>query len=87
QYPEYFTFHETTDYTKDQTIRHIEPAMAYQLEIHVYYAVGKENTSECRFFIRSFVRPGRLRNSMCAADYLILESDRLLYEILDFMEI
>ena len=33
QYPGYFTFREATDYTKDQTIRHIEPAMAYQLEL------------------------------------------------------
>ena len=33
QCPGYFTFREATDYTKDQTIRHIEPAMAYQLEL------------------------------------------------------
>ncbi|CAG8532450.1 333_t:CDS:2 [Funneliformis mosseae] len=105
QYPGYFTFREGADYTEDQTIRHIEPAMAYQLEltrlsnfditpcftdnrqIHVYYAVGKENTSDCRFFIRSLVRPGRLRNSVRTADYLISESDRLLNEILDSLEI
>ncbi|RIA91939.1 acetyl-CoA carboxylase [Glomus cerebriforme] len=105
QYPGYFTFREATGYTEDQTIRHIEPAMAYQLEltrlsnfditpcftdnrqIHVYYAIGKENTSDCRFFIRALVRPGRLRNSVRTADYLISESDRLLNEILDSLEI
>ncbi|CAI2186379.1 8122_t:CDS:10 [Funneliformis geosporum] len=101
----YFVKVNIRDYTEDQTIRHIEPAMAYQLEltrlsnfditpcftdnrqIHVYYAVGKENTSDCRFFIRSLVRPGRLRNSVRTADYLISESDRLLNEILDSLEI
>ncbi|GBC48526.2 uncharacterized protein OCT59_029816 [Rhizophagus irregularis] len=105
QYPGYFTFRESTGYVEDQTIRNIEPAMAYQLEltrlsnfdikpcftdnrqIHVYYAVGKENTSDCRFFIRALVRPGRLRNSVRTADYLISESDRLLNEILDSLEI
>nr|CAG8435070.1 14004_t:CDS:2 [Entrophospora candida] len=105
QYPGYFTFREANDFTEDQTIRHIEPAMAYQLElarlsnfdikpcftdnrqIHVYFAVGKENTSDCRFFVRALVRPGRLRNSVQTADYLISESDRLLNEILDSLEI
>jgi acetyl-CoA carboxylase/biotin carboxylase 1 len=105
QYPGYFTFRESTGYVEDQTIRNIEPAMAYQLEltrlsnfdikpcftdnrqIHVYYAVGKENTSDCRFFIRALVRPGRLRNSVRTSDYLISESDRLLNEILDSLEI
>ncbi|CAI2186462.1 18318_t:CDS:2, partial [Funneliformis geosporum] len=33
QYPGYFTFCETTDFNEDQTIRHIEPAMTYQLEL------------------------------------------------------
>ncbi|KAG9291426.1 hypothetical protein G9A89_021845 [Geosiphon pyriformis] len=104
-YPGYFTFREVGGFAEDQTIRHIEPAMAYQLElgrlsnfdikpcfisnrqIHVYYAVGKENTSDCRFFIRALVRPGRLRNSVRTADYLISESDRLLNDILDSLEI
>ncbi|RUP43011.1 acetyl-CoA carboxylase, partial [Jimgerdemannia flammicorona] len=101
----YFTFRERSDYSEDQTIRHIEPAMAYQLElarlsnfdikpcfienrnIHVYYAVAKENPSDCRFFIRALVRPGRIKNSVRTADYLISESDRLLTDILDALEI
>ncbi|CAG8469460.1 4231_t:CDS:2 [Paraglomus brasilianum] len=105
QYPGYFTFREAMGFVEDQTIRHIEPAMAYQLElerlsnfdikpvftanrqIHCYYAVGKENTSDCRFFIRALVRPGRIRNTVRTADYLISESDRLLNDILDSLEI
>lgn len=101
----FFTFRERSDYSEDQTIRHIEPAMAYQLEltrlsnfdikpcfvenrnIHVYYAVAKENPSDCRFFIRALVRPGRIKNSVRTADYLISESDRLLTDILDALEI
>ncbi|ORZ25473.1 acetyl-CoA carboxylase [Absidia repens] len=105
QWPDYYTFREGQDYLEDETIRHIEPAMAYQLELarlsnfdikpcfienrqmHVYYAVAKENPSDCRFFIRALVRPGRVKNSMRTADYLISESDRLLNDILDTLEI
>ncbi|KAI9033938.1 acetyl-CoA carboxylase [Phycomyces nitens] len=105
QWPDYYTFRERENYTEDETIRHIEPAMAYQLELtrlsnfeikpcfienrqmHVYYAVAKENPSDCRFFIRALVRPGRVKNSMRTADYLISESDRLLNDILDTLEI
>ncbi|KAI8988392.1 acetyl-CoA carboxylase [Mycotypha africana] len=105
QWPDYYTFRERENYKEDQTIRHIEPAMAYQLELarlsnfdikpcfienrqmHVYYAVAKENPSDCRFFIRALVRPGRVKSSMRTADYLISESDRLLTDILDTLEI
>ncbi|KAI9306564.1 acetyl-CoA carboxylase [Cunninghamella echinulata] len=105
QHPDYYTFRESNDYSEDETIRHIEPALAYQLELarlsnfdikpcfienrqmHVYYAVAKENPSDCRFFIRALVRPGRVKNSMRTADYLISESDRLLTDILDTLEI
>ncbi|KAI8980307.1 acetyl-CoA carboxylase [Pilobolus umbonatus] len=105
QWPDYYTFRERENYEEDETIRHIEPAMAYQLELarlsnfdikpcfienrqmHVYYAVAKENPSDCRFFIRALVRPGRVKSSMRTADYLISESDRLLTDILDTLEI
>ncbi|KAJ3296515.1 acetyl-coenzyme-A carboxylase [Borealophlyctis nickersoniae] len=33
QFPRYFTFKEALDYAEDVVIRHIEPAMAYQLEL------------------------------------------------------
>ncbi|KAJ3217083.1 acetyl-coenzyme-A carboxylase [Dinochytrium kinnereticum] len=33
QFPRYFTFKEQDDYREDPVIRHIEPAMAYQLEL------------------------------------------------------
>ncbi|KAI8890576.1 acetyl-CoA carboxylase [Backusella circina FSU 941] len=105
QWPDFYTFREQNNYQEDETIRHIEPAMAYQLELarlsnfdirpcfienrqmHVYYAVAKENPSDCRFFIRALVRPGRVKSSMRTADYLISESDRLLTDILDTLEI
>lgn len=105
QMPDFYTFREREDYVEDETIRHIEPALAYQLELarlsnfdikpcfvenrqmHVYYAVAKENPSDCRFFIRALVRPGRVKSSMRTADYLISESDRLLTDILDTLEI
>ncbi|OLL26610.1 Acetyl-CoA carboxylase, partial [Neolecta irregularis DAH-3] len=103
-YPSYLTFR-GPKFVEDQTIRHIEPALAFQLElsrlsnfsfrpvftgnrnIHSYYAVGKENDSDKRFFTRALVRPGRLKDEIPTTEYLITESDRLVSDILDSLEI
>lgn len=107
-YPGYFTFRGPT-YEEDDSIRHIEPALAFQLElgrlskfrikpvftenrnIHVYEALGKgsdgEKAVDKRYFTRAVVRPGRLRDDIPTADYLISEADRLMNDILDALEI
>lgn len=103
-YPGYFTFRGPT-YREDDSIRHIEPALAFQLElgrlskfrirpvftenrnIHVYEAVGKGVESDKRYFTRAVVRPGRLRDEIPTAEYLISEADRLMNDILDALEI
>ncbi len=104
-YPGYFTFR-GPKYEEDDTIRHIEPALAFQLElgrlskfkirpvftenrnIHIYEAVGKDAESgDRRYFTRAVVRPGRLRDEIPTAEYLISESDRLMNDILDALEI
>jgi len=103
-YPGYFTFR-GPEYREEQSIRHIEPALAFQLElgrlsnftikpvftenrnIHVYEAYGKEVQSDKRYFTRAVVRPGRLRDEIPTADYLISETDRLVNDILDALEI
>jgi acetyl-CoA carboxylase/biotin carboxylase 1 len=103
-YPGYFTFRGPA-YEEDQSIRHIEPALAFQLElgrlskfnikpvftenrnIHVYEAVGKDNEADKRYFTRAVVRPGRLRDEIPTAEYLISEADRLMTDILDALEI
>ncbi|KAL6716794.1 acetyl-coenzyme-A carboxylase [Lecanora helva] len=107
-YPGYFTFRGPT-YEEDDSIRHIEPALAFQLElgrlskfklkpvftenrnIHVYEAIGKASDSEKaidkRYFTRAVVRPGRLRDEIPTAEYLISEADRLMTDILDALEI
>lgn len=107
-YPGYFTFRGPS-YTEDDSIRHIEPALAFQLElgrlskfrlkpvftenrnIHVYEAIGKESESDRnvdkRYFTRAVVRPGRLRDDIPTAEYLISEADRLMTDILDALEI
>jgi acetyl-CoA carboxylase/biotin carboxylase 1 len=106
QYPSYFTLRkEEGAWKESSTIRDIEPALAFQLElnrlsnfnitpifvqnrqIHVYYAVGKENPADCRFFVRALVRPGRLRGNMRTADYLVSETDRLVTDILNALEV
>lgn len=103
-YPGYFTFR-GPEYREEESIRHIEPALAFQLElgrlsnfqikpvftenrnIHVYEAYGKEVQSDKRYFTRAVVRPGRLRDEIPTADYLISETDRLVNDILDALEI
>lgn len=109
-YPGYFTFRGPT-YAEDDSIRHIEPALAFQLElgrlskfrikpvftenrnIHVYEAIGKtpergvDKAVDKRYFTRAVVRPGRLREEIPTAEYLISEADRLMNDILDALEI
>lgn len=107
-YPGYFTFRGPT-YEEDSSIRHIEPALAFQLElgrlskfhikpvftenrnIHVYEAIGKSGDNDKavdkRYFTRAVVRPGRVRDDIPTADYLISEADRLMNDILDALEI
>ncbi|GAB1734479.1 hypothetical protein NU195Hw_g9565t1 [Hortaea werneckii] len=103
-YPGYYTFRGPT-YEEDSSIRHIEPALAFQLElgrlskfhikpvftenrnIHMYEAFGKDAPNDKRYFTRAVVRPGRLREDISTAEYMISEADRLMTDILDAMEI
>lgn len=65
----------------------ITPSFVENRQIHIYHAQGRENATDNRFFIRALVRPGRLRGSMRTTDYLISESDRLVGDILDALEV
>ncbi|KAI6946967.1 Acetyl-CoA, partial [Hortaea werneckii] len=103
-YPGYYTFRGPS-YEEDSSIRHIEPALAFQLElgrlskfhikpvftenrnIHMYEAFGKDAPNDKRYFTRAVVRPGRLREDISTAEYMISEADRLMTDILDAMEI
>ena len=103
-YPAYFTFR-GPDYVEDDSIRHIEPALAFQLElsrlskfnikpvftenknIHVYEAIGKTVDKDKRYFTRAVIRPGRLRDEIPTAEYLISEADRIINDIFDALEI
>ena len=107
-YPGYFTFRGPT-YGEDLSIRHNEPALAFQLElgrlskfkirpvftenrnIHIYEAVSKgedrDKVTDKRYFTRAVVRPGRLKDEIPTAEYLIAETDRLVNDICDALEI
>lgn len=103
-YPGYYTFR-GPNYVEDDSIRHVEPALAFQLElgrlskfhikpvftenrnIHIYEAIGKGAEADKRYFTRAVVRPGRLREDIPTAEYMISETDRLMTDILDAMEI
>ncbi|EIW67071.1 hypothetical protein TREMEDRAFT_40657 [Tremella mesenterica DSM 1558] len=107
QYPSYYTLRQSANgvWKEEETIRNIEPALAYQLElgrlsnfkitpqastnrqIHIYQAVGRENTSDVRFFVRALLRPGRFVGQMKQTEYLISETDRLVGDILDTLEV
>jgi acetyl-CoA carboxylase/biotin carboxylase 1 len=65
----------------------IKPVFTENRNIHVYEAIGKESPSDKRYFTRAVVRAGRLRDEIPTADYLISETDRLVNDILDAMEI
>lgn len=103
-YPGYFTFR-GPEYVEDDSIRHSEPALAFQLElgrlskfkikpvftenknIHVYEAIGKGVDTDKRYFTRAVIRPGRLRDEIPTAEYLISEADRVINDIFDALEI
>lgn len=99
-------------YEEDLLIKNVEPAMAYQLELHrmanfdvrpviydenhhlhIYFAQGKNNSSDWRFFLRTLVRPQKLRDSNGSdlkeetTEYLTSLADRVLSEALDSLEL
>ncbi|KAK9423006.1 putative Acetyl-CoA carboxylase [Seiridium unicorne] len=102
--PGHYTFR-GPEYQEDASIRHNEPALAYQLElgrlsmfklspvftenknIHIFEAVGKAVETDKRYFTRAVIRPGRLRDEIPTAEYLISEADRVLNDIFDALEI
>ncbi|KAL5612714.1 hypothetical protein BROUX41_004198 [Berkeleyomyces rouxiae] len=103
-YPGYYTFR-GPNYVEDDSIRHSEPALAFQLElgrlskfqikpvftenknIHVYEATGKTVETDKRYFTRAVIRPGRLRDEIPTAEYLISEANRTINDIFDALEI
>ena len=71
----------------------IKPVFTENKNIHVYEAVGKDSPDsdktgiDKRYFTRAVVRPGRLRDDIPTAEYLISEADRLMNDILDALQI
>ena len=65
----------------------LEPCLVESKQIHIYHGVARENQLDHRFFIRALIRPGRLRDNMNTADYLISETDRRVTSILDTLEV
>jgi acetyl-CoA carboxylase/biotin carboxylase 1 len=65
----------------------LEPVFVENKQIHVYHGVARENQLDHRFFVRALIRPGRLRDSMNTAEYLISETDRRVTNILDSLEV
>ncbi|WAR61971.1 hypothetical protein PtB15_14B64 [Puccinia triticina] len=66
---------------------HVTPCPTENRQIHIYYAEGKENSADSRFFVRTIVRPGRIKGSIKVADYLVAEAERLLNDALNALEV
>lgn len=66
---------------------HVTPCPTENRQIHIYYAEGKENAADSRFFVRTIVRPGRIKGSIKVADYLVTEAERLLNDALNSLEV
>ncbi|KAI9623844.1 hypothetical protein H4Q26_017120 [Puccinia striiformis f. sp. tritici PST-130] len=66
---------------------HVTPCPTENRQIHIYYAEGKENSADSRFFVRTIVRPGRIKGSIKVADYLVAEAERLLNDALNALEL
>jgi acetyl-CoA carboxylase/biotin carboxylase 1 len=64
----------------------ITPVPVTSSTIHLYFARGKANPTDTRFFVRSLVRPGRLITGS-VADYLVSASDRIVSDILNVLEV
>ncbi|KAI0321613.1 acetyl CoA carboxylase [Amylostereum chailletii] len=65
----------------------LEPCFVENKQLHIYHGVARENQLDHRFFIRALIRPGRLRDNMNTAEYLISETDRRVTNILDALEV
>ncbi|CDR88886.1 acetyl-CoA carboxylase [Sporisorium scitamineum] len=63
----------------------LTPVPVSSSTIHLYFARGIQNSADTRFFVRSLVRPGRVQGDMAA--YLISESDRIVNDILNVIEV
>jgi acetyl-CoA carboxylase / biotin carboxylase 1 len=65
----------------------LKPVFLESTQIHMYHAIARENQLDSRFFVRALVRPGLHRGTMSTAEYLISETDRLVTNILDALEL
>ncbi|PUU73917.1 acetyl-CoA carboxylase [Tuber borchii] len=80
-YPGYFTFR-GPEYREEQSIRHIEPALAFQLEL------GRLSNFTIKpvFTENGNIQVYEVYDEIPTADYLISETDRLINDILDALE-
>ncbi|KDN44883.1 acetyl-CoA carboxylase [Tilletiaria anomala UBC 951] len=63
----------------------ITPVPVPSSTIHLYFARGIANPSDARFFVRCLVRPGRSTGDL--SGYLVAESDRIINDILNIIEV
>ena len=64
----------------------IKPCFLDNRRLHVYYAVGKKNPSDMRFFVRAIVYQGQVAN-INTHDFLVSEGNRILVDIMDALEV
>ncbi|WFD07033.1 acetyl-coenzyme-A carboxylase [Malassezia vespertilionis] len=63
----------------------VTPVPMSSSTVHLYYARGLANRADIRFFVRALIRPGRPTANVPL--YLLTESDRVLNDILNMLEV
>ena len=63
----------------------VTPVPMSSSTVHLYYARGLTNRSDVRLFVRALIRPGRPHADVPL--YLLTESDRVLNDILNMLEV
>lgn len=63
----------------------ITPVPMSSSSVHLYFARGLSNKMDQRFFVRALIRPGHSPTDM--PQYLLSESDRVLNDVLNMLEV
>jgi acetyl-CoA carboxylase/biotin carboxylase 1 len=69
----------------------IDPCFVDNRRLHIYKAVGKENTTDVRFFLRTLVFPGQILTPNLTpsqiTEFIASEGNRVMHDALDALEI
>lgn len=65
----------------------ITPVFSANRNIHIYQGIGKNSSSDKRYFTRGIIRTGKIQDDISTAEYLTSEANRLMTDILDSLSV